>query len=649
MKKAGFYHFIKNSKQNYSVKEEKMNTRIMIYFLLLTLIAFTGNAWAGSEGNANTFYGHWAGYYTSGDDDFDTFIGAEAGTNNTSGYSNTFVGYYSGYWNTTGSQNTFVGYKAGNDNKQISGGWEGSFNVYIGDEAASKNTTGHSNTIIGREAGNAVSAYSYSTFIGTASGYNNTASGNVFIGYDAGMENTTGAANTFLGFTSGYKNTTGEFNTFLGDNAGYWNTTGSNNTFIGRSAGEGNTGGQNTFVGKNAGAASSATSYNTFVGHYAGYSNSTGEKNTFIGTASGENNNTGGNNTFLGVDTGKGNTSGTQNVFIGDSVGRFNNTGNNNTFVGSQAGKTSTGSGNVFLGNIAGYWETGSNKLFIDNSDTSTPLIYGEFDNDIVKINGKLGVGVSPTASRLTVGGVIESTTGGVKFPDGTTQTTSANNLQGVTNSTNSFYGQNAGSGTTSGVSNTYLGQGSGYMNSTGTGNVMVGYQAGYNETASNKLYIANSSTASPLIYGEFNNSLVRVNGNLYVTGNAYMTSDARSKENIEPIESSLNKVLGISGVRFQWKKGDNDNKGQEMSEKKHYGVVAQEIEKVLPEIVENGTDGNKHVAYMELIPVLIEAMKEQQKTIDTQQKTIADLSRKVTEVERELRLKGALASIDAK
>ena len=38
------------------------------------------------------------------------------------------------------------------------------------------------------------------------------------------------------------------------------------------------------------------------------------------------------------------------------------------------------GSGNVFLGNEAGYKETGSNKLYIDNSDTSTPLIYGQFD-----------------------------------------------------------------------------------------------------------------------------------------------------------------------------------------------------------------------------------------------------------------------------
>lgn len=52
----------------------------------------------------------------------------------------------------------------------------------------------------------------------------------------------------------------------------------------------------------------------------------------------------------------------------------------------------STGSGNVFLGHNAGYNEMGSNKLYIENSDISTPLIYGEFDNNLLQINGTLKI-----------------------------------------------------------------------------------------------------------------------------------------------------------------------------------------------------------------------------------------------------------------
>jgi len=79
-------------------------------------------------------------------------------------------------------------------------------------------------------------------------------------------------------------------------------------------------------------------------------------------------------------------------------------TGNNNTFIGLGAGFSNrTGTGNIFLGFTAGYNETGSNKLYIDNSHTSTPLIYGEFYNKILTINGNLRV-VAPNNGliRLT-------------------------------------------------------------------------------------------------------------------------------------------------------------------------------------------------------------------------------------------------------
>jgi hypothetical protein len=77
---------------------------------------------------------------------------------------------------------------------------------------------------------------------------------------------------------------------------------------------------------------------------------------------------------------------------LGYNAGYSNVVGNWNTFLGSQAGYSNLGFANVFIGNKAGYYETDSDKLYIDNSDTSNPLIYGDFSANSVKINGNLNV-----------------------------------------------------------------------------------------------------------------------------------------------------------------------------------------------------------------------------------------------------------------
>jgi len=92
--------------------------------------------------------------------------------------------------------------------------------------------------------------------------------------------------------------------------------------------------------------------------------------------------------------------------------------------------------------------------------------------------------------------------------------------LAGYSNTTggeNHFSGFAAGYKNNNGGSNTYLGYQSGHENISGSGNVMIGHLAGYNETGSNKLYISNSSTANPLIYGDFANQVVKLTANLQV------------------------------------------------------------------------------------------------------------------------------------
>ncbi len=165
-------------------------------------------------------------------------------------------------------------------------------------------------------------------------------------------------------------NSVAQENTSFGTGSG---TLGSYNTNIGFEAGKNNTGLRNTFLGYRA-AYYNTGANNTFVGFYSGYYNTSGQHNTFVGLYSG-----------------RYSTTGSYNLLLGNYSGYYMTTGEYNTYLGSRAGfSNQVGDRNVFLGNSAGYYETGSDKLYIDNSSTTTPLIYGEFDNDIVAINGKL-------------------------------------------------------------------------------------------------------------------------------------------------------------------------------------------------------------------------------------------------------------------
>ena len=93
----------------------------------------------------------------------------------------------------------------------------------------------------------------------------------------------------------------------------------------------------------------------------------------------------------------------------------------------------------------------------------------------------------------------------------------------------------------------------------------------------------------------------------------AYSSSDKRWKKNIKQIESPLEKLQKLSGVEFDWIEDTelHGNVGNDV------GVIAQEVELVLPQAVQTRDSGMKAVRYEKLIPLLIETIKEQQKQID--------------------------------
>jgi hypothetical protein len=106
-------------------------------------------------------------------------------------------------------------------------------------------------------------------------------------------------------------------------------------------------------------------------------------------------------------------------------------------------------------------------------------------------------------------------------------------------------------------------------------------------------------------------------------------SSDARFKTNIAPIANPLQKVLALRGVNFNWNTSEFPQKM--FSEKRTLGFIAQEVEKVLPEIVqtENTTEGYKSVQYDKVVALLVEAMKEQQKQINQLRKQVKQLKRR--------------------
>jgi hypothetical protein len=208
----------------------------------------------------------------------------------------------------------------------------------------------------------------------------------------------------------------------------------------------------------------------------------------------------------------------------------------------------------------------------------------------------------------------------------------------GNTGGYNTFLGYTAGRDNTSGQQNTCIGASAGYVNQAGSGNVFLGFGAGESETGDNKLFIDNCYTEAgctqPLIYGEFDNRVVKIDGSLTMVTIA-TPSDVRYKKGIKPLDSSLDKVMHLQGVTYEWDKNKVNGAGYKTG--KQIGLIAQEVEQVLPELVQTDSKGYKTLSYDKLTPVIIEAMKEQQKEIREKDARIEKLEKALEIMERRM------------
>ena len=103
--------------------------------------------------------------------------------------------------------------------------------------------------------------------------------------------------------------------------------------------------------------------------------------------------------------------------------------------------------------------------------------------------------------------------------------------------------------------------------------------------------------------------------------------SDERLKENIETVSGALDKVTRLRGVNYEWR-ADAERRVGPMSGR-HLGLIAQEVETVVPEVVDTSDDGYKSINYDNLTGLLVEAIKDQQEMIKAQAARIRALETK--------------------
>jgi hypothetical protein len=301
------------------------------------------------------------------------------------------------------------------------------------------------------------------------------------------------------------------------------------------------------FIGEGAG---SIGTDNTYVGNNAAHSVTGGKENTALGSGA-----------MYYKQTGRGNTA------IGAWSLLDNVSGHENTAIGSRAGQNATGSGNVFIGYGAGFYASGNNKLYIGNDlyTSLTPLIYGEFDNDLVRVNGSF-----EAIDNIAINGSYVAT---------------------IENTANA-----------------------GWSNG-------LAIKAGQNTQTVNNRFISFARPDGSEI------GAVR-----QITSNSVdynTTSDIRLKTNIQPTTKGLTDLMQIEVKDYRYK--DDPAKLQT-------GFIAQQVYEHYPNAVTPGGEDVKTNPWMmdygKMTPLLVKAVQEQQAQIEELKAQNEALQNKVYEVD---------------
>jgi len=439
----------------------------------------------------------------------------------------------------------------------------GAGQVVLGDSAMASNTAGTNNTAIGTTALNA----------------NTTAYNNVAVGFQSMYLNTSGTQNTATGFRSLRSNTTGSYNVAFGQTSLYSNTTGGSNTAVGEEALYSNT----------------TASNNAVIGFQSAYWNTTGTGITALGyqAYAQQSTATGNYNTAIGQQALQGNTSASNNTAVGYQAGYSVVSGSYNTFIGNQAGYLAAPTGtalNVAVGHQAGYNLTGTANTLLGNGSGSA-ITSGAKNSVLGSYSGNQGGLDIRTSSNYIV------------LSDG--------------DGNPSLYGTGAGFWTlgTGGTSSANTG----FLQINGTTAANYGPMLRF---SNNGTYLCDTGDYANVVGGSTHQYAVRVgaSGGVYLAPTATSwsaVSDENRKNIIEPITNGLNKILSLRTVIGSYKE-DKQNI-------RHPFLIAQDVQKVLPEAVSESEDREGKVlglSYTEVIPLLVNAIQELKTEFDTYKAT---------------------------
>ena len=253
-----------------------------------------------------------------------------------------------------------------------------------------------------------------------------------------------------------------------------------------------------------------------------------------------------------------------------------------------------------------GYPSTNVNDLTISSQNASGSLIFNTNNSERFRINssGLVGIGNTAPISTLTVGNATGTIPGEI-----TLYPTTGSFEGGQINIKKSLVGSTA---------DWIIDQ---YGTSASEARLRI-----FNTTEANGIIIKENGfigmgTSNPTVR-------LQVAGDI-IANSIAGSSDSRFKTNILPIENPLQKVLKLQGVTFDWK--TKEFPSRMFSENRALGFIAQEVEQVIPEVVqtENSTEGFKSVQYDKVVALLVEAIKEQQKQIEQLQQKVKELTEK--------------------
>jgi hypothetical protein len=381
---------------------------------------------------------------------------------------------------------------------------------------------------------------------------------------------------------------------------------------------------------------------NFFAGEHAGVSTVTGEANVGIGNGALANNMSGSFNTASGSGALFFNTNGSANTAYGFAALYFNKRGSNNTALGNAALYfNDTGRENAAVGAEALY----SNTFGRNGTAVGYRALYSNQGAHYNTAIGSLALSSNTDGTVNTAIGAFalaSNTSGDANTASG--YAALASNMSGGLNTAN---GRNALYYNTAGDYNSAFGYDALINNTSGSANIGIGRNAGQNiTTGNNNIFIGNDgfgNESNAIRIGTTQNKavIVGIHGATIASGGTpvyvnpsgllgTITSSGRFKEDIQSMDEASDTLLALKPVTFRYKE-ELDPEGTP-----HFGLIAEEVEKVDPNLVVRDAEGKVYsVRYEAVNAMLLNEFLKQHRKVEEQSAEVQELKRNIAELKK--------------